>query len=172
MTSTVGSDYGNGANDIAGTSYDWGVHLLRLSGGLGGRLWRTLTKEEWLHILNIRTTTSGIRYVKAKVGNVNGLILLPDDWSTSYYSLNNPNDCSVSFDNNTIADWDALEQHGAVFLPAAGFRSGTTVYNVNSNLYYWSSSCDNSDRAYGVTIDISNPNNMSIGCFSSERSNG
>ena len=45
------------------------------------------------------------------------------------------------FAKMTDDDWGLLEAAGCVFLPAAGYRSGTTVLGVgNQQGYYWSSS--------------------------------
>jgi len=152
MTNTYYSDYGNGSNDIAGTNYDWGVYNAISNGGNTANTWRTLTKDEWAYVFNTRTTSSGIRYAKACVNSVNGVILLPDDWNTSYYSLSSTNNTGASFASNTISvsQWDTLEQHGAVFLPAAGDRSGTWVSSVGSGGRYWSASYSNESYAYSV----------------------
>ena len=90
-------------------------------------------------------TRGGNRFALASInGTRGGIILLPDDWNTSYYSLNNINDASVAFTVNTItsANWtNILEAHGAVFLPVTGQRnSGTTVNGADEQLHYWSSS--------------------------------
>lgn len=72
---------------------------------------------------------------------VNGVILLPDNWSSSYYSLSDASIWSVSFYINNISqsDWTSkLEANGAVFLPAAGYRGETYVSNVGSYGNYWS----------------------------------
>ena len=72
-----------------------------------------------------------------------GVILLPDDWSTSYYSLSSTNTANAAYTTNSITstDWtNSLEAHGAVFLPAAGYREGTSVGNAGSLGRYWSSS--------------------------------
>ena len=88
-------------------------------------------------------TRSGNRFALASInGTRSGIILLPDDWNTSYYTLNNINDASVAFTTNTITDanWTSkLEAHGAVFLPVTGHREGTTVSYSDERLYYWSS---------------------------------
>ena len=52
----------------------------------------------------------------------------------------------------TTAQWTALEAKGCVFLPAAGYRNGTTVSSVNSYVCYWSSSYYNNVSAYYVRI--------------------
>ena len=130
---------------------DWGYNPIS-NGGNQPNQWRTLTTNEWVYIFNTRETTSGIRYAKAKVNDVNGVILLPDNWNTLYYTLNNTNSSSASFSSNvvTASQWSSLELHGAVFLPAAGDRNGTSVYEVGSAGYYWSSYIYNIDCSYYV----------------------
>lgn len=134
---------------------DWGVHNAISNGGSSTGQWRTLTQSEWDYVFNSRSTSSGIRYAKATVNSVNGVILLPDDWSSSYYSLSNTNNSGASFSSNVISssNWtNSLQAHGAVFLPAAGSRFGASVYNVGSIGYYWSASYYNSSSAYGVSF--------------------
>ena len=112
-----------------------------------------------MYVFNTRETTSGIRYAKAKVNNVNGVILLPDNWSTSYYTLNSTNTATADYTTNTInsSQWSTLEQHGAVFLPAAGYRTnGTSLYNPGYIGFYWSASKDRSDTACNVKFIDSN----------------
>lgn len=123
---------------------DWGYNPIS-NGGNQANQWRTLTYSEWAYVFNTRTTNSGIRYAKAKVNDVNGVILLPDDWSPTTYNLNNVNTSSASFSSNTItvSQWTTFENAGAVFLPAAGDRLGTDILNVGSKGFYWSSSCNN-----------------------------
>ena len=120
---------------------DWGSNPIS-NGGNKPNQWRTLTKDEWAYMINTRSTTSGKRYAKATVDGVNGLILLPDNWSTSYYTLNSTNSNGANFSSNVISasQWNTLEQHGVVFLPAAGRRAGTEVGNVGDGGQYWSSS--------------------------------
>ena len=132
---------------------DWGYNAIA-NGGNTEHLWRTLTTEEWDYLFEIRATPSGIRFAKARVGNVNGVILLPDDWSGSYFNLNFPNTTNVYYENNVISweQWDTIEQHGAVFLPAAGYRLGTDVNNTGSSGHYWSSTHRFEYRAYCVSI--------------------
>ena len=136
---------------------DWGVYNPISNGGNIANQWRTLTQPEWNYLFNTRTTTSGIRYAKANVNNVNGVILLPDDWSASTYTLSNTNSSDASFSSNTItaSQWSTLEQAGAVFLPAAGGRNGTSVILVGSYGGYWSASYYGSYGAYYVFFDFS-----------------
>lgn len=133
--------YGNTYNlyDQSGKA-DWGYNSISNGGNVENQ-WRTLTRDEWTYILNTRSTSSGIRYVKARVNGINGLILLPDDWGSSLYSFSNSNNGGAYFNSNTISlsDWATiLEANGAVFLPAAGRRLGTVIDNVGSIGYYWS----------------------------------
>ena len=154
MTSTTTTDYGNGAANISGTNYDWGVYNAiynpKTSTTDAPGTWRTLTDAEWRYLIRTRSTTSGIRYAKAQVNGINGLILVPDNWSTSTYAFTSTNTSSAAFTTNVInaATWTTLENAGCVFLPAAGYRSGTTVYSVGTNDGYWSSTYYDNAQAY------------------------
>ena len=135
---------------------DWGYNAISNGGNTENSGWRTPTNAEWGYVFNTRSTASGIRYAQAYVNNVNGVILLPDDWSASYYSLSNTNIHNASFGSNVISStqWSTLELHGAVFLPAAGYRDGTSVSNVGSSGFYWSASYSNSFNAYCVFYNL------------------
>ena len=127
--------------------------MLFRSGGNQVNLWRTLTIEEWRFVFNTRSTSSGIRYAKARVNNIDGVILLPDNWNSSYYNLNYTNTSSASFNSNVInsSTWlNSLQAHGAVFLPAAGYRVGTNWVNNSSYGVYWTASYANSDVARSI----------------------
>lgn len=140
-------------NDQTGLA-DWGVNAIS-NGGNETRVWRTLTKDEWSYLLTSRSTSSGKRYAKAEVAGKNGLIILPDNWSNSTYTLNNANSGSASFSDNVISSsaWSTLETAGAVFLPAAGSRAGTSVSGTGTSGYYWSSSCQNPTYAYLLSFN-------------------
>lgn len=130
---------------------DWGVHNAISNGGNTAGLWRTLTIDEWEYVFNTRSTSSGVRYAKAQVAGVNGVILLPDDWSTSCYSLSNVNNGGASYSSNVIgsSNWISnLQAHGAVFLPAAGDRFMGQVDDVGSYGRYWSASSASSTGAF------------------------
>ena len=144
-TSASPMDYfpgGSNANHLTGdyANADWGVYNAISNGGNQAGLWRTLTREEWKYLIDTRTTSSGLRYAKACVNGVDGLILLPDDWNESYYPLGGTNEYSTYFSVNTISltEWSTIEAYGAVFLPVAGSRDGTTLYDVGLKGYYWS----------------------------------
>lgn len=145
--------YGNGSYNLFDQTgkADWGYNAISNGGGQTNQ-WRTLTHEEWAYLFNTRSTSSGIRYAKAKVNNINGVILLPDNWASSYYNLNSTNSSSASYSANTISStqWTTLEQHGAVFLPAAGYRSESSYYQANTTGNYWSASSRYAERAWYV----------------------
>ena len=117
--------------------------------------WRTLTDEEWDYLLNLRNTPSGIRFVKARVDGVNGLLLLPDYWSDAAYLLNNINQDFASYSSNVISlgyFYDCLEANGAIFLPAAGYRNGTDVVEVGTIGRYWAATGLGPRNSWGVEI--------------------
>ena len=136
-------------NDQDGQA-DWGYNAIS-NGNNTTHTWRTLSDEEWRYLLFTRATVSDIRYAKAKVNDVNGVILLPDSWSSSYFELNNANQHSANFSCNVISalQWNTLEQHGAVFLPAAGYRDGLLM-NLNYSGSYWSSSVTSNFKVWRV----------------------
>jgi hypothetical protein len=130
---------------------EWGENLVSNGGNQGGE-WRTLSgciyvgnylweEDEWPYLLNNRTTMSGIRYAKAQVNGMNGIIIVPDNWDSSIYSLNNTNSDVALFVSNIISDndWEIyFEGSGCVFLPAGGYRYSGSVYSEEGK--YWSSS--------------------------------
>ena len=140
--------------NLTGTSanYDWGVYNPISNGGNKPNQWRSLTVQEWKYVFRTRITNSGIRYAKAQVNEVDGVVLLPDDWSSNTFSLSNTNTFDVSFNSNVISatQWTTLENAGAVFLPVGGIRFGTSVSDVGSRGYYWTASYSFSSSAYGV----------------------
>ena len=147
---------------------DWGYNAISNGGNEDG-LWRTMTIDEWLYLLDERSTATGIRFAKANVEGVNGLLLLPDDWDNSY-QLNDVNNDDVGYLSNTIPQpfWkDKMESQGAVFLPAAGIRDGTTVGLLGRYGFYWSATHSEIFDAKGVYFSDSffNHENTNKKCF-------
>jgi len=161
--SEIGYGYGptDGTNynyDLTGdyANADWGVYNAISNGGNTPNQWRTLTYLEWEYIIFSRNTSSGIRYAKGIVNGVNGVILLPDNWSASVYALNYTNKYSAPFNTNEITseNWALMENNGAVFLPAAGSRQ--VGGNSESHGCYWStSSFFSASFSYRVFFDDS-----------------
>lgn len=138
------------SNSSSTKNYDWGVYN---SSNLGSG-WRTLTANEWKYLLNER---SGNRYVKATVHSIAGLIILPDGWTQAGSAISatlsaDINKQSAAFTSISDEDWTILENEGAVFLPAAGYRYGTTMIEVGTKGLYWSSTAYNQTNAYFLYI--------------------
>lgn len=108
---------------IAGTNYDWGVYNAISNGGNTPGLWRTPTRTEWDYMFNQRPNAKQLN-APAVVEGMYGLVVLPDDWdppaglslvttSTQYYTDN----------VFTAAQWQEMENAGAVFIPSGGWFS-------------------------------------------------
>ena len=143
-TSTSYSDY-------HGSFFDWGILKI---GNDAHNTWRTLTLDEWNYLLNTRNNARVLKGV-AQVNGVNGLILLPDKWTCpsgitfkSGFHRNNDVNYYAAYQTFTAEQWSKLESAGAVFLPAAGCRSGSAVSSVQYSGCYWSATEDDSDYAY------------------------
>ena len=152
-TSESYSDYypgGSYTNNLTGSyaNADWGVYNAIYNGGNQAGQWRTLTKDEWVYVFQDRNNASS-KYGHGKVNGVCGMILLPDSWTLpSGLSFTAGNS---SWANSYTADqWAQMEANGAVFLPAAGYRYGTSVSGVGSYGGYWSASYGNSNGARHV----------------------
>lgn len=135
--------YGPAGHDLTGeyANSDWGIYNPILNGGNKAGLWRTLTQPEWETLLMTRQTPSGIRYVKATIGDTPGLLIIPDDWNAETYNFTNVNLYESYFSDNLITenDWtDILEPVGVVFLPAAGVRYNRSVCEMGNVGNYWS----------------------------------
>ena len=121
---------------------DWGYNSI-INGGNTENSWRTLTESEWDYVLNTRSTSSGIRYTMANVNGVNGVVLVPDIWNDSSYYLFDTSLFGGHYSDNVISSeqWASLEEHGAVFLPAAGTHYGDEIIHAEKWGNYWSASC-------------------------------
>ena len=150
---------------------DWGYNAIS-NGGNQEKLWRTCSSSEWWYLLEGRETTSGIRYVKAVVNGINGLVLLPDNWNSSIYELNNVNEGNASYEVNVISSntWsDVFEVNGAVFLPAAGRIQDWFENDFGIVGFYWSSSSTEIDYLKGL-LDFNNEyTHPTGGYYSDER---
>ena len=157
-TSTSNSDY-------SGSFVDWGTNTI---GNDAPNTWRTLTKVEWEYLLYTRANASSLKGV-AQVNGVNGLIFLPDNWTCpsgvsfkSGFNSISGDYYYAAYQTFTAAEWSKLEAAGAVFLPAAGDRSGSSVGNVQYCGYYWSATKYNRYFAYPLDF-ISGEADMSYG---------
>ena len=141
-TSTTSSDY-------SGDFVDWGAVM--------GTGWFTLSKDEWTYLLNSRSAstvggTENGRYAKAKVNGVGGVILFPDSYThpddvTAPTGVNSTSDTGWNGNSYTAADWTKMESAGCVFLPAAGYRGGSSVYSPGTQGRYWSATPYSTNKA-------------------------
>ena len=152
--------YGTGDNptkhSLLNTQYndwhEWGAHSIVNSGKAGNTAWwQTLTHTEWKYLLSERTDYASKRGF-ATVNGVKGFIILPDNSSATVVTYSEHG----NWENNTITaeGWKAYEAAGAVFLPAAGYRSGAD-YDGGTNTkqdhgVYWSSSMSTSAASWGI----------------------
>ena len=157
----VGYGYGptDGTNlsfNLAGaySNADWGIYNPISNGGNQPNQWRTLTFMEWVHLFELRNPSSGIRFAKAVVGGVNGVILLPDDWDASFYPLNNTNRRDAGFGSNVMSTttWlNVFQANGAVFLSETGQREVLDYY-YNGGGLYWSTTFSFVGGARGLGV--------------------
>lgn len=136
----------NTSTDIAGTNNDWGKNCSISNGGSSRELWRTLTKDEWVYLLNTRAGASG-KWAKATVAGTKGLILVPDEWNCPSTIISLTYGSSSRFTSNSIdaTTWQNLEALGAIFLPLTGFLSYSQktytwqITQTDISGYYWTS---------------------------------
>lgn len=136
---------------------DWGANNI-----VGTTGWRTPLAEEWRYLIEHHRKTY------ANIENVNGIIILPDYWIL-------PDGCSFiadcnNYSNNTytIEEWNKMERYGALFLPAAGCRSGRIVTSASSG-YYWSSDFDEEDITYEKACVLKFSKSNSLGITTQDR---
>lgn len=146
-------------DDYTGEFRDWGQNNI---GGNAVGSFRTLSRVEWEYLLSKRAdaknkyATGCIQLADDKY--VCGCFFLPDTWTLPDGCSFNPgvsNQSDVVYSKNTysLAQWAAMEQAGAIFLPAAGYRRGTSVEGVDPVGYgsYWSANNSFSKCAWGIS---------------------
>ena len=67
------------AIDDYSTFVDWGVNKIS-NGGNVANVWFTLSNDEWNYLLSSRPNANDKKGM-AEVNGINGLVLLPDDWT-------------------------------------------------------------------------------------------
>lgn len=127
--STSATNYGINAstdnNTYRGDFRDWGSNIG------DGSTWRTLSRDEWLHLFNYRTVNGGTGAGKSYSVNITyggkmGVVLYPDNYTGSV----------LSGTVTTLPD-------GVVFLPAGGVRyDATGVSYAGERGDYWASTAD------------------------------
>ena len=133
----VGRFYWGNGNNMSGTDYpetpegfvDWGVNAI-VNGGNVANQWRTLTADEWNYLIK-REGKNSLATITNGATSYYGLILLPDDWTGEPISSTSAGYNSFTA---TLAEWNEMEQQGAVFLP---------VDYDNDYYIYWTSTISN-----------------------------
>lgn len=140
-----------------GSFKDWGTNSID---DYAPNTWRTLTGDadgdEWSYLIKERSKKFGM----AMVAGMGGMIILPDAFTdpntnTAETTAFKP---YVYHENNWLynvytagASWDAMENAGAVFLPAGGTRrANDAIQAVGGFGYYWSSYAYAADAAYKI----------------------
>lgn len=161
----VGNSWSNGLTGDY-IAADWGVNKID---DYDARTWRTMTSAEWGYLLNNRPNADKL-FALGIVNGQRGLILLPDAWiipsgltftPSAQHRLKRQGqlyqDDEMLEDNYTdnvytTQQWSQMEALGAVFLPAAGRRRGTSIINYPSNPWglYWSSTPGAQEREGNV----------------------
>ncbi|MBR1517104.1 MAG: hypothetical protein IJ620_03050 [Bacteroidales bacterium] len=144
-------------NDLVGeyANADWGVYNAISNGGNQAGMWRTLTAEEWTYIFAGRTNAANLRCI-ATVCNECGVVILPDNWNSREMRTIKPNGIFTEnkFEGET---WTKMQSNGAVFLPAAGYRTLKSPGVMKMNGLYWSVNANpNAQRAdyiYGLVFN-------------------
>ena len=143
-------------NNYSGSFIDWGTNQI---GTDAPNTWRTLSKEEWDYLRHNRTNANDLCGV-AQVNGVNGLIFLPDNWTCpagvtfkSGFHSSYGTEYYAAYQTFTAEQWSTLEKSGAIFLPAAGYRRGSSVYYVQFSGKYWSATEANSYYARYLVFD-------------------
>ena len=123
-----------------GSFNDWGATIGDKS------TWCTLSSGEWKYLFDTSTRMVNGKacYSNAMSGvtiggsTYKGVFLYPDNYNGEIVS--------------SSMTWNDINAAGIVFLPAAGFRSGSTVTFVGINGGYWSSSGYSDNKACRVSF--------------------
>ena len=180
VTNPAGSDYyfgGDETVELTGSfAYaDWSYYNEIGSDAPG--TWRTLTAEESEYLFRVRPNAEQL-FSFATVNDVQGVIILPDDWITpeglsfvpstaqglswrsdAGFFKNDDGDC-FSHNIYSYAEWEKMENAGAVFFPAAGNRYGKRVRDAGGDGNYWLASSCKLASGYGACYIDFPPNSL------------
>ena len=152
-----GDYYAYGANDAnlysnSGKA-DWGYNAISNGGNSENSGWRSPKMDEWTYMLESRNYS--YKYAKGNIHSTNGIIVFPDEFDPSEndVTISNANTSNSAYISYSDADWTKLEDAGCIFLPAAGYREGTTVYDYGTLGRYWSSKYHNSSSANRINFN-------------------
>lgn len=124
---------------------DWGINVIDT---FPEDTWRTPTRGEWNYVFNLRPNANqlwGCATIRTTGSYVIGLMILPDNWLANGLNISfTPRRIGWFSNANTydLNTWALMENAGAVFFPAAGFREeipNTMIKEPNDKGYYWTS---------------------------------
>ena len=126
---------------------------------ISGESYCVLTKAEWQYLF--ANQYWGFATVNlTNGGTVNGIVVCPSSVETEeaakafltsivYKSSANQTGKTAAYSENIISQ-ETIDNNGLLFLPAAGSRNGTSLSNVGSSGYYWSTTSSSGTNAYTV----------------------
>lgn len=160
-------------NATVDTLYKWDENDFMMESKLAdatqqGYNWRTLdgfsgenSSYEWHYLIACRQAstiggTANARYLKATVDGHRCLILFPDEFVWNASTMGNvPTTCNkpdnLFIHTLTLTQWQALENVGAILLPAAGCYKDKFEY-VGLNVYCWAAKLSSFTGDYSAGV--------------------
>lgn len=135
-----------------------------VNGGKKSQLWRPLLRNELVYLFRYRTDAPRL-FGLARIGEMNGCVLLPDNWQQTEdlppfepnLVYNEEKNCYLGeaedgYGVNTYTEeqWALMEQAGAVFLPALDKGRYWTLAAPNETVAYALSFSANTLYPYGA----------------------
>lgn len=174
---------------------EWGEYEFENADSGAG--WRTLTGDEWRYLLFESGCDMGLATITVEDKTRNGLVLLPEGkraelqkLGISFKSVKDEgktwtkdgdylSSSKTKYTDNmfTVEQWDTLETAGAVFLPAAYYRTGSSSSSTTAEVVlnygdgigcYWSSTPNTADIKYADYMSFSSSySSAGIGVYGS-----
>ena len=152
--------------------YDWGKANIQNGGGRDK--WRTPGYGELNYLISTRSAStvkgkSNARFAKVWItggAGYYGFVLFPDNYVhpsllSDLFTKEDINNCHNPAVSLHASDWNKMEAAGAVFLPAGGYRDGTTVtlklYDTEYGDYWTSTETTNqgsSNDRYAIMLNF------------------
>ena len=152
--------------------YDWGIANIQNGGGRDK--WRTPGYGELNYLISTRSAStvkgkSNARFAKVWImggAGYYGFVLFPDNYIhpsllADLFTKEDINNCHNHAVSLHASDWNKMEAAGAVFLPAGGYRDGTTVtlklYDTEYGDYWTSTETTNqgsSNDRYAIMLNF------------------
>lgn len=143
--------------NLSTDDYDWGYNPI-VRGGNKAKIWRTPTTDEWNYLFNGRGSDN-LLWARARVNNINGIIVFPDGIGTSCGIINTNNRYAAA-STKSIAenDWVTYENKGCVFLPCGSIVSNVVSSNrlaiSESFVRFWSATPYSATSMHALSISV------------------